>query len=616
MTRDSGRDLALSLFVALVACLAFLPGLPGEFVFDDLPNISTNEAIQLTELSTEALARVVSTPQLSGTTRALPTLSFALDYWRSGGADPLAFKVTNIALHAATAFALVWLFRSLLLVAGVPAARTRWLAPVLALAWALHPLQVSSVLYAVQRIQAMGTFFLVLALLAYLHARRAQIAGGSGRTGLLGTGLLWAMALGCKEDSALLPAYTLALELTVLGFAAADARTARLFRRGYLALAIAGTAAYFLLAIPHFWQWEAYDGRDYSTIERLLTQPRMLCMYLGQILVPWPPHMPFYYDWVQPSRGLLQPWTTLPALALVTALLAGAWRARTRYPLFSLGVFLFFAAHFIASNVPNLELAFEHRNHFALVGAVLAIGSILAGISDRIGLGQAGRAAACTVVLSLLAGTTLLRADTWASNADIARLATEQAPASGRAWTLLCATRFAEGGGAVAGNPALDEAIDTCARGVASAPQSAGSHTLLVALKSFRGDVTAEDWTQLRSRLQTVYMTRDNARSYLTLTYHARHGVPLDRQELLSTLEVYASRDVLDPFSLASLGYFVMNDLADPERATLFFARAIGELHPADPFPAQLAAELREKGEPELAERVEEIGRMRGQTAP
>src|SRR3546814_20785899 len=74
----------------------------------------------------------------------------------------------------------------------------------------------------------------------------------------------------------------------------------------------------------------------------------------------------------------------LPAIAAVLALLGTAWSLRTRWPLFALGVFLFFAAHFIASNVVGLELAFEHRNHFALIGMVLAIGSLLAHASQRL----------------------------------------------------------------------------------------------------------------------------------------------------------------------------------------------------------------------------------------
>src|SRR5690606_5810102 len=123
---------------------------------------------------------------------------------------------TNLLIHALTAFFLAWLLRSLLLATGVSEMRARWTAPALALAWAAHPLLVSSVLYTVQRLQTLGTLFLVLALLTYLQARRAQIAGRSGRTGLLGAALLWAIAMSCKEDSASLPAYTLALELTVL----------------------------------------------------------------------------------------------------------------------------------------------------------------------------------------------------------------------------------------------------------------------------------------------------------------------------------------------------------------------------------------------------------------
>src|SRR5690606_9052884 len=179
----------------------------GDFIFDDTPNLINNPAIRLTQLSGQALADVLTSPQMSGTLRALPTLSFAVDYWRGGGPDPMVFKTTNLVIHALTACALAWFFHDLLLVAGVRGERARWLALALALAWAAHPLQVSSVLYAVQRIQTMGTLFLVLALWAYLHARHAQVQGRSGRKGLLLSALLWVVAMGCKEDSVLLPAY-------------------------------------------------------------------------------------------------------------------------------------------------------------------------------------------------------------------------------------------------------------------------------------------------------------------------------------------------------------------------------------------------------------------------
>src|SRR5690606_36622901 len=161
-------------------------------------------------------------------------------------------------------------------------------------------------------------------------------------------------------------------------------------------------------------------GRDFSSLQRLLTQPRVLCMYLWQILLPLPQHMPFYYDWLEPSRSLLQPWTTLPAIAIVLALLGVAWRLRHRWPLFALGVFVFFASHFIASNVIGQELVFEHRNHFALIGAVLAVGSLLVHAGDRFKLRRPVGIAACAALLAAMAGATMLRAHAWRSTAGIA----------------------------------------------------------------------------------------------------------------------------------------------------------------------------------------------------
>src|SRR3546814_12099131 len=82
--------------------------------------------------------------------------------------------------------------------------------------------------------QTLSTLLLVLALWVYLQARQAQMEGRSGRTGWMLTGLLWVLAIGCKEDAVLLPAYTLALELTLLRFAAAEPGLARRLRSTYL----------------------------------------------------------------------------------------------------------------------------------------------------------------------------------------------------------------------------------------------------------------------------------------------------------------------------------------------------------------------------------------------
>ena len=615
MHKTIGRPISirllLSLIVALLAALPFTAGLPGDFVLDDIPNIVNNDTLQMKQWNADALLKIATAPQISGSLRMLPTLTFALDYWRAGGLDPAAFKATNILIHALTTCALMWFFHTLLLTAGTPERRARWAASALALAWALHPLQVSSVLYVVQRMQTMGTLFLVLALLAYLQARRAQLCGRSGRTGLLVSALLWVIAMGCKEDSVLLPAYTLALELTVLRFGAADAGLATRLRRGYLHAALAGAAAYILWVIPNNWHWEAYPARNFSTPERLLTQARVLCLYLWQIVVPLPSHMPFYYDWLQPSRGLLQPWTTLPAIALLSGLLGLAWRLRTSLPLFSLGVFLFFGAHFITSNVIGLELAFEHRNHFAMIGAVLALGSLLAHVGARLQLNPATQAVTCAALLTVLCSATLLRANDWKSESTFFISSTKVAPHSDRAWFGLCLHEFKTGGEAIANNKNLNKAIAACGSGTDAAPYALNSLMTLIVLKTMRGDIEASDWDLFQRRLKTVDMNWENQRAPLSFTYYARKGVRLDKQEMLEAFSSLSRRAAIAPFNSASLGYFVMNDLGEPDQAMPYLTVALNAANPMDPFPYQLADELRAKHRPDLAMKVEQVWKTR-----
>src|SRR3546814_12082013 len=113
--------------------------------------------------------------------------------------------------------------------------------------------------------------------------------------------------------------------------------------------------------------------------------------------------------------------------------------------------------------------------------------------------------------------------------------------------------------------PRRDEAIESCQAGAASVPQSLNSLTLLIVVKSLRGDVTQQDWDHFQQRLETVPITRDNARIYMILTYHMRKGVPLDKQELLDAFAVLALRATPAPFTLASLGSFVITDRSDQD---------------------------------------------------
>lgn len=599
--------LPASLIAATLPSLLFLLGLHGGFLFDDEPNIINNPAIQMGRLDANGLYSVVFGLQPGGITRVIPTLSFALDYWRGNGLHPEIFKVTNIAIHALTAFVLAWFFRALLRAASLPEKRASITALALALAWAIHPLQVSSVLYVVQRMQTLCTLFIVLGLLAYLQGRQAQIEGRSGRIGWLLTIMCWILAAGCKEDAILLPAYTLAMELTVLRFNAASPILANRLRKDYLLATLVGAAGFLFVVVPHYWTWDAYPGRDFNTCERLLTQGRVLAMYLWEILLPLPSHMPFYYDWLQPSRGLLHPWTTLPAILLLLALLIAAWRLRTSRPIFALGIFLFFAGHFITSNVISLELAFEHRNQFPLIGIILAAGDLL-WLASRSSHFRPERIAVIGALLFIvLASMTIARARIWDSPLALARNSTESAPHSARAWNSLCLYYYELGGGKNPKNPYLDKAIDICSQGAAAAPYSITSLNNLIIFKTRRGMDTRADWANLQDRLQHVTLGPENIGIISVLMNNVTNGVQLDETGLLSSIDIFSKRAPLGPNEYAAIGNFILTQTHQPERAYPYFEHSI-QLFAQSGIPSDsITNGLREQGRSDWADRLEAL---------
>ena len=328
-------------------------------------------------------------------------------------------------------------------------------------------------------------------------------------------------------------------------------------------------------------------------------------MHIGQILVPLPRFMPFYYDWIEPSRGLLQPWTTLPAILLLLALLGIAWKMRVQRPLFALGVFLFFAGHFVTSNVLNLELAFEHRNHFPLIGAVLAIGDLMALVAQRLNLRPAASVTVCVLLLAALSSATWSRATAWSDPITLAKTSTELAPGSARAWNSLSRSYLALGGGDNQNNPYLEQAIDACAKGAAAAPYSLSCPTNLIVYRSMQGTATEADWSLLHERLQHVTMGPQNRQIMQALINNVVQGHALDEEGLLRTIEIFAQRGQPNPRELVSLGYFIVEKTQQPEKALAYFELAVSRSPENSDLSAELSAYLKSVGRADWAEQLE-----------
>lgn len=588
------------LLVGLLAAAVFIPALSGDFVLDDGFNILQNRLLYVEVLRADDLINAALSFHDGIGGRPLPMLSFALDYWRAGSMDATTFKTTNLFIHGFTVFFLALFLRRLLLLADWAPSSAAAGALIFALAWGIHPLQVSSVMYVVQRMQTMETLFLVLALWAYLGMRQIQIAG-TGRGRLQGVGVLvfWSLALACKEDAPLLFAFCLALELTVLRFRAAQADIAKGWRQTYLLLTLLGLLVYLFVVVPHYWSWDSYAGRNFSSLERLMTQARVLGMHLGQIVFPYPDSMTFIYDGLPVSRSLWQPWTTLPAIALVVFLLAWAWRWRAKRPLFSLGVLLFFSGHFITSNVIALELVFEHRNHFPLIGAVLAVGDLLLLVWQRLKLGLRVTLALIGVGMGLLGGATLSHAYTWGDPVRHGEKLVELLPTSTRAWTQLGGAHF-DLYKTTKDSAHLIRAIEANEAGlqqVAATPLASN----LVIYKSLLGTVTDADWQRFFDVLRDVPPSWQDKFVIWTMMNNVDRGFAIDAKKVVEAIDLLTDKKGLSGTEYLRVAVFVYKH-GQQDEALTYFIHFAERVSPANPNLQRIIEELESAGHSEWIE--------------
>lgn len=380
MATAQSRPLILLLLLGAIialATLAYHPGLSGPFLFDDYANIVNEPQLQIDDLSWASLKQASLSGAAGPLKRPLSTLSFGLNH-AVAGLDEFSFKSWNLATHLINGL-LVFLFcRRLGRLAAVRAPRMRaqvdWIALATCALWVLHPALLSSVLYVVQRMTSLASTFLLLALLAYLHARQRQMAGHAANwTLFVGVPLLTAIATLTKEIGALLPFLAFSIEAGLLRFHC-GARPLRRHLEGFFALflllPLVGMGV-FLAAHPE-WLSASAPARGFTAVERLLTECRVLLFYLKLLFVPAISELALYYDDFPISRGLLTPVSTLFALITWTGLVLGACCYRNRAPMFAFAVFWFLAAHALESSFIMLEIMHLHRNYLAYVGPLLA----------------------------------------------------------------------------------------------------------------------------------------------------------------------------------------------------------------------------------------------------
>lgn len=353
---------------ALTVCwAAYAPGLHGGFLFDDFANLPALGAYGTVD-SWPTLWRYLTSGTADPTGRPLSLASFLIDA-RDWPADPYAFKRTNVLLHMGNGVLLYILLHKLgtVLDHGRKAAMAAALASAV---WLLHPFLVSTTLYIVQREAMLPASFILLGLIGYVGGR--ELAARGHMTGVVLAAI--SIALGTtlatlsKANGALLPLLAWLIDAIILRpkRPLPEGNVGRAFRMAFgvviafpslllvMYLVKIGTDGFRFGTPPH---------RPWTLGERLLTESRILVDYLWHYCFPKPYTKGLFNDAIQVSTSLLQPWTTLISIILISSLLFFAYTVRRQWPALAAAIAFFFTAHLMESSVVLLELYYEHRNY-------------------------------------------------------------------------------------------------------------------------------------------------------------------------------------------------------------------------------------------------------------
>jgi len=363
-----GISFILLLFITIGL---YWTGLHSIFLLDDEPNFTPLQLIDDTQLWAGIL-QYISEGESGWLGRPLSLLTFALQY-HDWATNPWNFKYVNLMIHLINGCLVFWFCLLLTRLLALPPAKILLISWLTAALWLVHPLQISTVLYAVQRMTLLVSLFTLVGLILYLMGREYLIKQN------LVKGYLWisfgfiiggSLAIFSKENGILLIFYVLVLELTVL-HALVRPRYWKIWMSGFVYLPIALLVIYFSLKFNSLVQ--SYAIRDFNLIERLLTETRVLGEYVSKILLLQSNNFGLFHDDFTISRSLFNPISTLFAsAALILVTIFSIWKRRV-YTIFALAVLWFIAGHWLESSFIALAIYFEHRNYLPMLGILFAV---------------------------------------------------------------------------------------------------------------------------------------------------------------------------------------------------------------------------------------------------
>ena len=399
------------LVVIVVGCYA--PAVRDGFVWDDTALVLRDPLIRSWRLIPEGFNHylfVDATP--SDFYRPLQRLTYTVEYAFFGTrAEP--YHATNIALHAAAAVALMLLMEKLLTAFGSPSNRARWIAVIGAVAWAVHPVHTSAVVYVSGRADLLAALFGFSGCFLLFHGIVRPKRSAWLWTVLAGLAFL---AGALSKESALVFPLISAAALLILK------QPRALIRLGILTLSVA--VIYASLRLPAEHNPPPTLGPAAPLAARPSTLARAVAEYAGLLILPVRLHMerdvqPAYMqnEYSDTSPFALRELQTLLGITLIAALVFLMVRVFRRNP----AVFALLCAA-VLSYLPvsgivrlNAPVA-EHWIYVPSAFLLMAVAVGLAPMLDRIARSKVllgtGTAVFATWMV-FLAGRTFVRTFDW-----------------------------------------------------------------------------------------------------------------------------------------------------------------------------------------------------------
>lgn len=579
--------------LGLTVAAAYSPGLSGGFFFDDYPNIVENPGVQPSEVSIASLTTAALSSPSSEFKRPLASLSFAFNYLATG-LDPEPMKATNIAIHLLNGWVAFLLVR--LLLAGATrqvAVRDSWRAVLVAFLWLALPINLTAVLYVVQRMESLANLFVLLGLLAYVCGRRRMISGRGGFV-LAATGMVLATAIGslAKETAVLTPLYALLIESTLFRWRSSPGHNGRegLSRRVIALFAITLLLPLMIgsiVVVPRLLADTTWAPRPFTLSERLLTECRIVASYLRWTLLPTPGGLSFYHDDIAISTGWLEPWTTLASAALLALLVVFAIVVRRRLPLVSLGISFYFACHILTGTIIPLELVYEHRNYFASLGVMLALVVLLAGGANPDGAhDEAVRPRAILLAVASVAWLAFTAFSAYKWGGDPLRLPTElaiRAPESPRAQYGLGRV-YVIATGYKPDSPYLAPAYKVLEKAAALPRSSTLPEQAMIFLNArMHVPVKEEWWSSMRSKLERGPVAIEDESAIMSLAKcKMTDECDLDAQKVFELYAAALSHDNPHARLVGAYSDFAWTELQD-QKLGYDMAKLASQIEPTEP---------------------------------